>query len=109
MKERSDPPSLEKLGEEIERFREREHLEDPEGIDIPIQVPSGAGAGLEFFSSVVAGAGLGFFLDQWLGLTPILMVTGLFFGAAAGFYALYRSAKPANAQNSAKSEPTNVK
>ena len=47
-------------------------------------------AAFSLFAGVVAGLGLGWLLDRWLGTTPWLMAAGLVLGAAAGFYELWR-------------------
>jgi len=47
-------------------------------------------AAFSLFAAVIAGLGLGWLLDRWLGTRPWLLVTGLVLGAAAGFYELIR-------------------
>ena len=42
-------------------------------------------AAFSLFAAVIAGLGLGWLLDRWLGTRPWLLVTGLVLGAAAGF------------------------
>ena len=48
-------------------------------------------AAFSLFGAVVAGLGVGWLLDRWLGTRPWLLVTGLILGAAAGFYELIRT------------------
>ncbi|HVS83973.1 MAG TPA: AtpZ/AtpI family protein [Pyrinomonadaceae bacterium] len=48
-------------------------------------------AAFSLFAAVVAGLGLGWLLDRWLGTRPWLLVTGLVLGAAAGFYEFIRA------------------
>jgi ATP synthase protein I len=48
-------------------------------------------AAFSLFAAVVAGLGLGWLLDRWLGTRPWLLITGLVLGAAAGFYEFIRS------------------
>jgi ATP synthase protein I len=48
-------------------------------------------AAFSLFAAVIAGLGLGWLLDRWLGTRPWLLVTGLLLGAAAGFYELIRT------------------
>jgi ATP synthase protein I len=48
--------------------------------------------GLEMAISVVAGLGIGYYLDRWLGTAPWLMILWLGFGFAAGVRSLYRAA-----------------
>jgi ATP synthase protein I len=48
-------------------------------------------AAFSLFAAVVAGLGLGWLLDRWLGTGPWLLVVGLVLGAAAGFYEFIRA------------------
>ena len=48
--------------------------------------------GLEMALSVVIGLGVGYYLDQWLGTGPWLMIVWICFGFAAGVRSLYRAA-----------------
>jgi len=48
--------------------------------------------GLEMALSVVIGLGIGYYLDQWLGTAPWLMILWIGFGFAAGVRSLYRAA-----------------
>ena len=45
---------------------------------------------VELFSAVMVGAGIGYLLDNLLGLTPWMLVLFLFFGGAAGILNMYR-------------------
>ena len=46
--------------------------------------------GVELFSAVVVGAGIGYLLDNALSSRPWLLVAFLFFGGAAGILNVYR-------------------
>jgi len=48
--------------------------------------------GLEMALSVVIGAGIGYYLDRWLGTGPWLLIVWTGFGFAAGVRSLYRAA-----------------
>jgi ATP synthase protein I len=48
--------------------------------------------GLEMALSVVIGMGIGYYLDQWLGTGPWLMIVWISLGFAAGVRSLYRAA-----------------
>jgi Uncharacterized protein conserved in bacteria len=65
-----------------------------------------AGAGIEFAIAIVGFLYLGKWLDGRFGTSPVLMIVGVFVGAAGGFYSLYRSlmAKPGGSGD-AKREP----
>lgn len=54
--------------------------------------------GLEMGVSILAGWGLGYYLDSQLGTDPWLMLVGLLFGVAAGFNGLLQTAKRVNRQ-----------
>lgn len=48
-----------------------------------------AGLGLTWALSVLLFLGAGWWLDQRLGITPLLTILGAFTGAGAGFYYMY--------------------
>jgi ATP synthase protein I len=45
-----------------------------------------------FVLAVVIGFGVGYFLDRWLGLTPLLTIVFFFVGVAAGVVNVVRAA-----------------
>lgn len=55
----------------------------------------GMQVGIRLVSGVLSCGALGYFLDRWLGLSPLLMVAGLLLGAAAGFMSLIRASHEA--------------
>ena len=48
-----------------------------------------AALGMQFAVGVVVFTGIGFGLDRWLGLMPVLTVAGSLIGATLGFLSLY--------------------
>ncbi len=76
---------------------------------------SAMGAGLrvgsELVAGVLVGGFLGWWLDRWLGTSPLGLLVMLFLGMAAGFWNVYRvAARPtgsAAAQNDKPSPPAN--
>jgi F0F1-type ATP synthase assembly protein I len=48
-----------------------------------------AAIGTEFFSPILGGAILGYYLDEYFRLQPILAVSGVFLGIILGFYRLF--------------------
>jgi len=54
----------------------------------------GLNAVSEFVGAVVVGGLLGWQADRWLGTGPLFLILLLGFGVAAGFYNVYRVARP---------------
>ena len=54
----------------------------------------GLNAFSEFVGAVLVSAVIGWQADQWLGTTPWLLIVMLGLGVAAGFWNVYRVAKP---------------
>lgn len=48
--------------------------------------------GVELVAGVGVGAGIGYFLDRWLGTGPWLLILFFFLGAAGGIMNVYRAA-----------------
>ena len=46
----------------------------------------------EFVAAVLVGGFIGWALDRWLGISPAALIVFLGFGAAAGFWNVYRIA-----------------
>lgn len=49
--------------------------------------------GIEMVVSVAVGAGLGYFIDKWVGTAPLFMIVFLFLGFAAGIMNVLRIAR----------------
>jgi F0F1-type ATP synthase assembly protein I len=60
-----------------------------------------AGLGLQLAASILLFLYLGRWLDTRLGTAPLLLVIGVFVGAAGGFYSLYRALTSAQRNASA--------
>lgn len=71
------------------------------GADEGPSVSEFAGVGLQFAVSILAFLYLGQWLDRKLGTTPWLLIVGVFTGAGAGFYSMYRKLMAANAREDA--------
>jgi ATP synthase protein I len=83
--------------EKLRQARAREGLDKPpRGQGQPPQSPWGVGvrAGVEVFSALVVGIGLGFVLDRWLGTWPWLFLVFFVMGSAAGVMNVYRLFSP---------------
>jgi len=47
------------------------------------------GIGAEFFSPILGGAVLGYYLDEYWRCAPVLAVSGVLLGMVLGFYRLF--------------------
>lgn len=99
---KDDAPQNRQNKDDISDFNRR--LKDARhdaGLDQTPEEQTSAGSGLgmalriatELVAAVVVGAGMGWYLDKWLGTKPWLFVLFLFFGVAAGFLNVIRTAK----------------
>ncbi len=73
----------------------QENKPHPHGSHAPTEseqknMNMGIRAGTELVVSLVAGGGLGYALDQWLGTQPWLMIFFLFMGLCAAFLNIYK-------------------
>ena len=88
---------LEKLDEAL-RQREEEQLAKeappPERKGLTRALSVGLNAFSEFVGAVLVGGLVGWKLDEWFGSKPWLMIVFLGLGIAAGFWNIYRVAKP---------------
>ena len=88
---------LEKLNEALRR-RDEEQLAreaaptERQGLSRALSV--GLNAFSEFVGAVLVGGLIGWQADKWLGTAPWLMIVLLGLGIAAGFWNIYRVAKP---------------
>lgn len=90
---------LEKLGAALRRVEdEKAARETPppvrKGFSHAMRV--GLNAMSEFVGAVILGGLMGWQADKWLGTGPWLLVLLLGLGVAAGFYNVYRVARPRN-------------
>src|SRR5215207_9996952 len=60
-----------------------------------------AGVGLQFAVSILVFLYLGQWLDRKLGTAPWLLIIGVFLGAGASFYSMYRKLMAAQARDEA--------
>lgn len=88
---------LEKLNEAL-RQRDEERLAreapPPERKGLTRALSVGLNAFSEFVGAVLFGGVVGWKADEWLGTTPWLMIVLLGLGIAAGFWNIYRVARP---------------
>ncbi|MFC4169430.1 AtpZ/AtpI family protein [Teichococcus aestuarii] len=96
MNERDD------FNERLKQARQRQGLEkgaDKAGGEGSNALPGGAlqigmRAGVEVVSALIAGAGLGWLLDRWLGSFPWLFMVFFVVGGVAGVMNVYRLFNP---------------
>ena len=72
---------------------EREHPapeRSPPGREAATSGAAVAGLGLQFVVAILLFLFLGKWLDERLGTTPWLLIAGVFLGAGASFYSIYR-------------------
>ena len=60
------------------------------------RIGRGADAAWEAVASAIAGIGIGYLLDEWLGTGPWLLLGFMLLGCVAGFRRLLRLAQSAN-------------
>ncbi len=62
----------------------------PAGQKAALSAGEFAGIGIEFAATILVFTFAGVWLDNRLGSTPWFVLVGVFVGAAAGFYSMYR-------------------
>lgn len=90
---------LENLGAALRRVEEEKSARDTppparKGLSQAMRV--GLNAVSEFVGAVILGGVMGWQADKWLGTEPWLLIVLLGLGVAAGFYNVYRVARPRN-------------
>lgn len=65
----------------------------PQGRGTQSGLGQGLRIGIEMVVSVAVGAGIGYFIDNWAGTTPLFMIVFLFLGFAAGIMNVLRIAR----------------
>ncbi|MBL8630112.1 MAG: AtpZ/AtpI family protein [Rhodospirillaceae bacterium] len=96
MTDREKPPSLEDVEARLAVVRasaeqEREKSERRRASGAAQSV--GFKIAAELVASVLVGAGLGYFLDQWLETKPVFLIAMIFLGFAAALMNIYRIVK----------------
>ena len=86
---------LQRLGEKLARNKGADQPSDSSGADRGTTA-SGYAVGFrlssEFVAGVIVGAGLGWLIDRWLGISPWGLTVFLLLGFAAGVLNVMRSA-----------------
>jgi ATP synthase protein I len=84
---------LNRLSSKIEEMRASEsaqNAQDNESAREAANVSSGARAGAELVSCIIAGGLIGWVLDHLLESQPLFLIVFLLIGVCSGFYAVYR-------------------
>lgn len=84
---------LNRLSSKIEEMRASEsaqNAQDNESAREAANVSSGARAGAELVSCIIAGGLIGWVLDHLLESQPLFLIVFLLVGVCSGFYAVYR-------------------
>ena len=104
MKKNDNLPSLDKLQAKIDALKSAEKLEAKPNTDMAkaVRLLTDLAAG------VIMGVGVGYFIDEWTGKTPLFMIVGLFIGMAAGVSNMFRSAKIIDNKLNDENENNNV-
>lgn len=95
------PEDIKKLDERIKELTAKEakaRKDKPESRFVYAS-KTGFRVGTELLSGVVVGAALGYFLDQFFGSKPWLLILFLFLGGSAGFLNVYRFVKSEESRN----------
>ncbi len=94
-------PEKDGFEERLRQARARHGVDPPPGGSggLPQGATWGVGfrAGVEVFSALIAGVGLGWLLDRWLGTWPWLFLLFFVFGGVAGVLNVYRLFNPRRA------------
>lgn len=86
--------SLDDLETRLKAARGDTDKEDgPPGRGTQSGLGQGLRIGIEMVVSVAVGAGVGYFIDNWAGTTPLFMIVFLFLGFAAGIMNVLRIAR----------------
>jgi len=91
MKKNNDLPSLEKLQAKIDKVRGIKPSSDKDVSKADMS--QAMRLSIDLAAGVCVGVMAGYFLDMWLGSTPLFMIIGLFLGMAAGVKNMMRSAE----------------
>lgn len=97
------PAQLKDLSTRLQAARDREQARGWRGSNRATAGMTSKGAmglalraGVELAAALVVGGGIGWFLDRWLGISPVMLIVFLILGSAAGVLNVYRAAREIN-------------
>jgi ATP synthase protein I len=69
----------------------RKHTEEPDAVEKPITHNGMAiRIAVELVAAICAGSAIGWFMDDWLGTSPVFLLICLLLGTVAGFVTIKR-------------------
>ena len=80
------------------RLARARHKKGPATPERPTPMGIAFRVATELIAGVLVGTGIGWVLDRWLGTSPWLLIVFFFFGVAASFTNVFRSARQMNAE-----------
>lgn len=83
---------LQRLGERIGETEAHRHPPAGPSASDPSAIARGFRLSTELVAGVLVGAGIGWLLDRWLGISPWGMIVFLLLGFAAGVFNVMRAA-----------------
>ena len=104
-----DDPGDRRLAEFEERLKQARERRAPE---TPNQQTAGSALGaalrlsIDMVAAVAVGTGMGWLLDRWLGTLPLFLIVFFFFGVAAGFLNVFRTARKMDEQDAQRPDRT---
>ncbi len=101
MTERDKLSSLETLNDNIRKFHDKF---DRKPRPARGKAAAVARVSVELVSGSLVGGFAGYYLDQWLGTSPVLFIVCFFLGSAGGFMTVMRTLKMAEGKEDTKAE-----
>jgi ATP synthase protein I len=97
MNDGKPPPSLKELDSKLKNVQKERRQTDGAGMP-PTRFGQSVHLGLEMAATLAVGGGVGWYLDQWLGTKPWLLVAFVFLGIGAGLSNAFRLARRYSAE-----------
>ena len=84
-------PDLKELGKRIEQAKQESHINDGESA-----APGAMNVSIDLLAGVLGGSFVGYYLDKWLGTSPVFFITCFFLGIAGAVRNILRSVRNAD-------------
>jgi ATP synthase protein I len=101
-RKRAAPDSLGELDRRLKQARKADHRGDQQSENRGSALGFGFKIAVDLVCAVAVGFGLGYFLDWWLGTSPLFLLIMLPLGMAAGILNVMRAAKIEEARRQAE-------